>query len=74
MAEYQLSKDILNCWLKSPAISEELKVWRITVLQDYILTCVIPHESKFLYVRRLRIRAFDERTTSNAEAENSTMN
>jgi hypothetical protein len=73
MAEYQLSKDTLDCWLKSPAIIEELKEWRVTALQDYILTSILPHESKFLYVRRLRICAFDERTTSNAESENSSL-
>jgi hypothetical protein len=73
MAEYQFSKDVLDCWFQSPAVREELKEWRITVLQNYILMSILPHESKFLYVRRLRIRAFDERTTSNAESENSSL-
>lgn len=73
MTEYQLSKAIFDCWFKSPAVHQELKEWQITAFQHYILTSILPHESKFLYVRCLRIRAFDERTTSNAEAENSSL-
>jgi hypothetical protein len=37
------------------------------------MTCILPHESKFLYVRCLQIHAFDERTMSNTEAENSSI-
>jgi hypothetical protein len=73
MEEYNLSKAALDCWFKSPAVVQELQAWQITALQNYILTSILPHERKFLYCGRLRLRSFDERTTSNAEAENSSL-